>query len=113
MSLVVSKEKRGEYHLIRVNGALNYSGLHNIRKLIDEIIKSGVTQIALELSETTTINSGGIGLLINANKKLVNVGGALHLIAIQKNVKSTVESTGILNTISCIKTVSQADTEIG
>ncbi len=113
MNSTSSKEKRGEYHLIRTSGVLNYSELLNIRKLIDEAIKSGATQIALELSKTTAINSGGIGLLINLNKKLVNIGGALYLIAMSEDVKSTIESTGILNTISHIKTVEEADKEIG
>lgn len=68
-----------------------------------KIIEDGGKKILLDLSDTSYIDSSGIGKLLFINKKLLSIGGNLEIDKINKTLYSFLESLTITKVIKVNK----------
>ncbi|HEX8913422.1 MAG TPA: STAS domain-containing protein [Humisphaera sp.] len=56
-----------------------------------KIVAAKPADVALDLSATTFMSSSGVGLLVWLHNKLAEAGGAVRIVAIRKNVLTTLK----------------------
>lgn len=77
----VSIRKRGQYKILDIDGDINEVDNYNVLKeIIVSSIDSGDKFIALNLSNTTFLNSGAVSLFISWQKKLTAIAGNLVIL---------------------------------
>ena len=79
-TLSVRQETRGSCRVIKLTGALAAKNILEIRALFDEILKSDHRKIALDLSAVNYLDSMGVGILINFNKRVAKNHGRMAVI---------------------------------
>ncbi len=97
VSLYINQRRVGEVIVLDLKGRVRVSGgtveLHKaIRCLIDE----GKTQILLNLSSVTHIDSSGLGELLSSHISVGNRGGTIKLAHITDRLKQVLEATKLL-----------------
>ena len=78
-----------EYKLIEIGDedlGLNKSSITKSR--IEDVLKSGVTDIALDMANLNSVNSAGLGVLIGILNKVRNSGGSLKLINVNDRTQN-------------------------
>jgi anti-sigma B factor antagonist len=60
-----------------------------------EVLRDGSSNIVLDLSKVTFLDSTGLGVLITALKRCRNAEGDLELVTAQPNVLKVLEITGL------------------
>ena len=97
VSLYINQRRVGEVVVLDLKGRVRVGGgtveLHKaIRCLIDE----GKTQILLNLSSVTHIDSSGLGELISSHISVGNRGGVIKLAHLTERLKDLLDTTKLL-----------------
>jgi anti-sigma B factor antagonist len=96
MSVKVNSHEAGDVTVIGVSGRISLAdGSGLIRDTVRDLIAKGNRKVLLNLSEVTYIDSSGIGELVSAFTSMVNAGGKLKLVGINKRVKDLLQMTGV------------------
>jgi anti-sigma B factor antagonist len=72
--------------------------LHTCPELKDEllgVIGDGATHVVVDLTETTFIDSTGLGVLIRGVERLTTEGGHLAVVCVDPNMVKVFEVTGL------------------
>lgn len=67
-----------------------------LRDSVDEALRAGVTNLALNLEEVTTIDNSGIGELVASYTTLSKRGGKLRLFGISPKVEDILQITQLV-----------------
>ena len=79
------------------------NGIEKIRNTIDsEILKSGANNLVFDMSESTFMDSSGIGMLIGRYKLMNRRNGGVEVMGMQENVMRIFKMSG-LNQIMKVK----------
>jgi anti-anti-sigma factor len=77
----VNIRRRGKFKILDIDGDINEIDNYNILKeIIVNSIENDEKHIALNLSNTTFLNSGAVSLFISWQKKLTAAGGEIVII---------------------------------
>ena len=76
----------GDLHVVAVAGEID---------LLASLIEAGRRQLVLDLSETTFLDSTGLGVLIGAVKRLRSRDGELVIVNVDETIAKTFEITGL------------------
>jgi anti-anti-sigma factor len=79
-TLAIQKELRRTFYLLKMAGSLSAGNILNVRAAFDETQKKNCRKVAIDLSAVEFIDSMGIGILINFNKRMAKSQGQLLLI---------------------------------
>jgi anti-sigma B factor antagonist len=82
-------------HVVTASGELDLVAAPVLRETIVELIDLGRTDLVVDMSEATFIDSTIIGMLVGRLKKLHDVGGSLSLVCAEPNVLRTLEVAGV------------------
>lgn len=75
---------------------------------LHRLIDNGKTEIVLELSQVTLMNSSGLGMLIGGYTTMKNNGGELKLACLNDNVRKLIEITKLHTIFTPFATVDEA-----
>ncbi|MCA1692119.1 MAG: STAS domain-containing protein [Actinobacteria bacterium] len=82
--------------IVHVHGALDWNTAHQLKhRLIDVIDGQGNRDLVLDLKGMTSIDSGGIAVLVDALKRLQKRGGDLVLSGPTATVAAALEAVGL------------------
>ncbi|MBE5791887.1 MAG: STAS domain-containing protein [Clostridia bacterium] len=88
---------------VRLSGELDQHMAEKIRNTIDsEILKSGANNLVFDMSESTFMDSSGIGMLIGRYKLMKRRNGGVEVMGMQENVMRIFKMSG-LNQIMKVK----------
>jgi|SRR5438445_686952 len=87
MDLKISIETNGVVAIVRVVGPVDMANYPDLREKLEEIVDSGVSQIALDMSRVTAIDSSGIGLMLRIAARLAETSGHLSLFALTTGLR--------------------------
>lgn len=98
VSLYINQRRVGEVIVLDLKGRVRVGGgtieLHKaIRCLVDE----GKTQILINLSNVTYIDSSGLGELVSSHVSVGNRGGVLKLAHLTERLEELMLNTNLLN----------------
>ncbi len=86
--------------VIKIDGDLDNMATFQYKTKLCEIIKlNQFKQVIIDLSNVTFIDSSGIGLLLGRYNQVKQYGGHLILCGINKQIKKTIQITGIASII--------------
>lgn len=97
INLYINQRREREVSVLDLKGRVRISGgtlaLHkSIRCLVEE----GKTQVLLNLSGVTSIDSSGLGELISSRMTLSNRGGSLKLVHVTEGLRDLLTITKLL-----------------
>jgi anti-anti-sigma factor len=82
--------------IYRLSGSLSYGpDADNLVERIREDSKNGRTRVALNLSDLSRIDSGGIGLLCAACASIHNAGGRMQLVGLPERYRGLFKMLGL------------------
>lgn len=86
--------------VIKIDGDLDNLATFQYKTKLTEIIKiNQFKQVVIDLSNVTFIDSSGIGLMLGRYNQVTNYGGHLILCGINKQIKKTIQISGIASII--------------
>ena len=97
MPLEITQREMNGIYLLGLKGRLvlgeESSGLLTA---IDNLLASGATRIVINLEQVSTVDSAGIGALIEMHRKTKAKGGGLKLCHLRPNLKQALEMAKLL-----------------
>ena len=89
------REENGVGILV-LSGQLTTDSGGQFREAIDTLIESGRTNILLDLTELSYMDSSGIGELVAGYRTFQRLGGALKILKPSKRIQNSLELTQLL-----------------
>jgi anti-sigma B factor antagonist len=75
-----------DHKIIMLEGEMDYCCSRELKDVIYKLIHDKTKSIILDLKDVTFIDSAGMGLLINVNKKLNNYNGKVGLLNLSEDI---------------------------
>jgi anti-sigma B factor antagonist len=92
----VTDEKLDELrHLVAVSGEVDLFTAPEFKQRVTELIEAGTPQLVIDLTQTTFLDSTGLGVLIGAVKRLRSRDGELVIVNTDETIAKTFEITGL------------------
>lgn len=82
-------------HVIAVAGEIDLYTAPDLKQTLTQVIEDGASGVVMDLSETTFLDSTGLGVLIGGLKRLRSRDGALAIVNVDDNIARTLEITGL------------------
>jgi anti-sigma B factor antagonist len=94
--LDIAVRKTGESSaVVAVGGEIDVYTSPVLQERLVDVLKEGHSNITLDLSRVTFLDSTGLGVLITALKRCRSAEGDLELVTAQPNVLKVLEITGL------------------
>ncbi len=106
-SITVTEKKHGNFTVLDVSGQVNSYTHGEFEKAVYSAVKKGDT--ILDLSETITLSSFGLGILMTALEDSQEKGSAFYILNPSKLAWLAVESTGFSDMFKIIHSLDQAE----
>ena len=82
--------------ILVLEGALSVGGDEQLREAIDTLLGSGRSQILVDFTGVTFMDSMGIGELVSSYRTVQRFGGALKILKPSKRIQDSLSLTQIL-----------------
>lgn len=92
-----------EKSIIIVKGEVDIYSVGKFREAIERLINSKVSEINLDCTDLTYMDSTGMGVLIELRKKTMESGQKLVIMNPRKNIKKLLDITGVTQIIDIIE----------
>lgn len=89
------KEDVGEIPILRVSGAIDQKNIPSLEKVVLSLYGKNQYRLIIDLKSVDSINSSGLGLLINLAHQAYEVGGGLRLIHVDDKFKMLFHLLGL------------------
>ena len=92
----VSVKCEARHICIRLSGELDHHSAQGLlRRLDQEIEKALPTQLTLDLSGVTFMDSSGIALILRAQRRMQTLGGSLLVCRVPQQARRVLDAAGI------------------
>lgn len=108
IELELETEKRNQWSVLRVTGDVDLFSAPQLRSAVYEIVESGQSQIAIDLSRVAFLDSTGLGVLVGALKRLREQNGTMVLLSPQKPVRRVLSVTGLDRIFTVVDQLNEA-----
>lgn len=89
----MSFTSQGTYMVYKAGSQIYIEDAAAMRDAFKEALEKGHKHFAVDFSDTSYIDSAGLGVLVSIHKKALVVGGGVKLIDLKGNVKDIFELT--------------------
>ena len=90
--------------IARISGAMNRFSSPRLKETLIRTVEAGTSELIIDLSDVTTVDSSGLGVLLGMLQRVRKLGGDLRLIGVSQKL------TTILETMSLDQILHQHDT---
>lgn len=104
----LEKSIDGEVAVLRCTGRLNMSAAPGLRTAVDEIVGQGTSRIVIDLSDTSFVDSSGLGALVGGLKSARQAGGDLRIAGAPEQVRTVLALTNLDRVLTPHRTVADA-----
>jgi anti-anti-sigma factor len=108
----VVKEDHGFYVLFKVPKEFNITTVNCLRPAIQQAKQQGYKQFVFDFIDNRQITSVGIGILVNLHKELSTAGGGVHLVRLDPEVHSLLESANVLTQVPAYAKIEDVDEKL-
>ncbi|MEO5851861.1 MAG: STAS domain-containing protein [Nocardioides sp.] len=98
----------GEVAVLRCTGRLNMSAAPGLRTAVDELVGQGASRIVIDLSDTSFVDSSGLGALVGGLKSARQAGGDLRIAGAAEQVRTVLALTNLDRVLTPHRTVADA-----
>ena len=93
--------------VVAVDGELDLASAPNLKWTLVDLLDAGRSQIVVDLSSVTFMDSTALGVLIGVNRSL-DVGARLAIVCTRTNVLKIFEFSGLDGTLAIFPTLDEA-----
>ncbi len=97
-----------ETHLVAVTGEIDLFTAPEYKQRMSEPIDAGRTNLIVDLTGTTFIDSSSLGVLIGAHRRLKLRGGSLVVVCENEAIVKTFRITGLDGVFTLVSSVDEA-----
>ena len=100
--------------LVRLAGEFDLGSADKLRRELDQTIEEAqIRHIIFNLSDTSYIDSSGLGVMLGRYKRIAQFGGKMAVVTPQPQVKRILELSGLLTIINEYHDEGEAMIQIG
>ena len=85
----------GDVAVVAVRGAIDLFTAPELKEGLLGVVENGATQIVLDLTETSFLDSSALAVLLSARKSLAGRSGRLAIAGLNPNLQATFALTGL------------------
>jgi anti-sigma B factor antagonist len=104
----IASEKHGNVVILFLTGHIDFEKEEKINSEISTQLNDQNYNIVINMSSISAINSQGLSILINAQKKVKNLGGDIKISGLQLTIKELFELTRLQDVFEIYETNDQA-----
>src|SRR3954451_8525197 len=111
MAMAFSIEDRvldGDTHVVAVTGEIDLFTAPEFKQRVSAPIDAGRTQVVVDLTETTFIDSSSLGVLIGAHRRLRRLDGSLVIVCNSDPICKTFRITGLDGVFTIVSSLDEA-----
>jgi anti-sigma B factor antagonist len=82
-------------HVIALTGEVDLYTAPELKSQMLELIANGATEVVVDFTDTTFIDSTTLGVLVSGVKRLREKGGTLSIVCSDRNITKIFEITGL------------------
>jgi anti-sigma B factor antagonist len=97
--LVLTTKTDGQRAVVAVKGELDAFSAPGLEDRIGKLLDDQVTSVALNMSETSFLDSSGLRAILTSHRRLVDAGGSLTLRSPSEPLTRLLEITGLAGQI--------------
>jgi len=98
----------GETHLVAVSGEIDLFTAPEFKQRVSAPIDAGRSNVVVDLTGTTFIDSSSLGVLIGAHRRLKLRGGSLVVVCDNEAIVKTFRITGLDGVFTLVASVDEA-----
>lgn len=95
MDLSISRADHGDRTVVHLGGEIDVYTAPLVREKLDEQLTSGRTDLVVDLTGVTFLDSTGLGVLVGRLKLTRTLGGAMRLVGTDERVLKVFSITGL------------------
>jgi anti-sigma B factor antagonist len=95
-------------HVVAVTGEIDLFTAPDFKQHVAAPIDAGVTNVVVDLTKTTFIDSSSLGVLIGAHRRLKLRGGSLVIVCDNEAIIKTFRITGLDGVFTLVSTIDDA-----
>ena len=95
VDLSITRADHGEQTVVHLGGEIDVYTAPLVREKLDEQIQSGRTQLVVDLTDVTFLDSTGLGVLVGRLKLTRTRGGSMRLVGTDDRVLKVFSITGL------------------
>ena len=96
MDFSIDTEQVGDNrHVIALGGEVDLYTAPELKSQMLELIGNGATEVVVDFTDTTFIDSTTLGVLVSGVKRLREKGGTLSIVCSDRNITKIFEITGL------------------
>ena len=95
-------------HIVAVTGEIDLFTAPEFKQRVSAPIDAGATNVIVDLTETTFIDSSSLGVLIGAHRRLLRLQGRLIVVCNNDAIVKTFRITGLDGVFAIVGTLEEA-----
>ena len=108
MDVTVTSRANGDRTVVEVTGEIDVYTAPALREELSSLIDAESTDIVVDLTQVSFMDSTGLGVLVGALKKVRTLGGDLQLVISQEKILKVFRITALTQVFSIHATVDEA-----
>jgi anti-sigma B factor antagonist len=105
---IADRRASEDTHVISVRGEIDLFTAPEFKQHVCAPIDAGVSNVVVDLLETTFIDSSSLGVLIGAHRRLKLRGGSLTVVCAGEAITKTFRITGLDGVFTLASTIDEA-----
>jgi anti-sigma B factor antagonist len=89
--------KEMELPVVSLSGEVDLAVAPDLQERLDDLLAQGATEIVVDLSGATFLDSIALGVLVGALEQCESAGGKLRLVVTEPRVLKVLEITGLID----------------
>ncbi len=106
--LTYEKSQRGDMTVLAVLGNLDSLTVPDVRPVIEQIVSSGMTRVALDLSGLEVVDSSGIGAIVSLFKRIRSIGGDVKIVGVRGQPREILRLLGLDRAFDIVSSLDEA-----
>ena len=95
VDLSITRANHGDRTVVRVDGEIDVYTAPLLREKLDEQLREGRTDLVVDLSHVSFLDSTGLGVLVGRLKRVRTLGGSMRLVVSDGRVLKVFAITGL------------------
>jgi len=105
---ITDRQVDGDTHIVAVNGEIDLFTAPEFKQRVSGPIDAGRSNVIVDLTDTTFIDSSSLGVLIGAHRRLKLRGGSLVVVCDNEAIVKTFRITGLDGVFTLVRSLDDA-----
>ena len=95
MDLKLAVQDHGDHAMIKIGGEIDLATNPQLQAVLVDLVDRGLHQLIIDLDQVSFLDCAGIGMLVDARRRVQEHGGSLKLVRPAPLVRRVLEVTGM------------------